>query len=777
MLQFITNALKSIGTTPVRRKSARRTFESQTLEYRRLLSAAGAPDVGYGNNGLQSILPDGHSRFPEPHGDIVVLPGGDIAGVTEFMKGSQNVSFAFLRDVNGSPKPGFGTAGFANLDSMGFAYTPESIAVQPDGKILIGGSSGSQHFGTGTVSTTGNFAIMRLNANGTLDTTFGAGGVRVIDVDRNDFGLKSLYVRPNGRILAAGTSQLFTTERYIALMQLNANGDIDTTFGDVPKKGFNLAGFNDNAEQLVFDTAHNRILVASTKTLVGRNDTEFAVHQFFENGIEDLLFGGGDAVVSFGDTSVDEVTESITLSGGWIYVAGYRYSFSNPLSPFSEDVVARVSRGPGHTVVRAGVWDDEFGGADGFLQVSQIGLSLLDAPNSGFYLAGETGRWGDQNPQWAFGISRYDVHANLVTSFGTNGIGRRLSSGPTTSGMKSRLQRDASGHLVFARDVDEIERYQLQIARFHEFGNVAPVVQLGAAVSYTEGALPTILSSGAVVTDGDSADFSGGNVLVTISANAQTGDVLSIRNQGTAAGQINTSGSGIFFGSIRIGTFSTTSGGTSLSIKLNASATPGRIRVLIRNLQFSSVSDDPKALRRTIRITVNDGDGGTSSPVLKFVNVTPVNDAPNITGFGVSVTYTRLNPPTKILSGATILSDPDSPNFSGGVLTAAITLNGQSTDVLTIVAGGTGNSAVTLTGTQVRVGEIAIGTFSGGKNNVALSITLNSSASRDRVQTLLRAIGFQNSSATASTLKRRVRFTLSDGDGLQTALTKLVNIV
>lgn len=777
MRQFITHALTSLCRKPVRRKGARRIIESQALEHRRLLSAAGTPDVNYGENGLQTVSPAGHSRYWSPEGDIAVFPNGDVAGLAEFDSGTASASFVFLRGIDGAPKSEFGTAGFVNIDTLGYSYNPESIAVQPDGKILVGGSSGAQHFGTGTVAQTGDFAIMRLNANGSLDTDFGAGGIRVFDVDRNDFGLKSLYVKANGRILAAGTSQLFTSERYIALMQLSADGDIDTTFGDTPNQGFNLAGYNDNAEQLVFDTTYNRIVVASTKTLVGRNDAEFAIHQFFDNGFEDLLFGGGDAVVSFGDTSVEDVTESITLSGGWIYIAGYRYSLNNPFESFSEDVVARVSRGPGHPVIQAGLWDEQFGGGDGYLQVQQTGLSLLDAPGGGSYLAGETGRWDDESPQWAFGISRYDIHGSPVASFGTSGIGKRSSPGSTSSGMTSRLLRDGSGHLVFARDISEIERFQLNIARFHESGNIAPAVELSGAVSFTEGNLPTILAPGATVTDNDSQNFAGGNIIARISANAQSGDRLSIRNQGTASGKINTSGNGVFFGKIQLGTFSGGTGAASLVIRLNANATPGRVRALLRNLQFSSASDDPKALRRTVRITVNDGDGGTSSPDLKFVNVIPVNDAPVISGVGPSVSYTRLNPPAKLLSGATALADPDSPDFNGGTLAVALVLNGQSTDVLSIVAGGTGVSAVSIMGTRVRVGGITVGTFSGGKNSSALSITLNASATRDRVQTLLRAIGFSNASATASTLRRRVLLTLSDGDGQQTTLYKLVNVL
>jgi uncharacterized delta-60 repeat protein len=635
-------------------------------------------------DGVQSISPAGHTRLWSPEGDIAVFPNGDVAGVAEFSSGGGAKSFVFLRDATGAPKAGFGTEGFVNIDTLGYSYTPESIAVQPDGKILVGGSNGFRSYSSGTVSQQGDFAIMRLNANGSLDTTFGVGGTRVINGNRNDYGLKSIYVKPDGKILAAGTSQLFTNERYIALMQLTPNGNMDPLFGDVPNKGLNLSGYDNDAEAIVYDTAHNRIVVVSTHTVVGRNDEDIAIHQFFANGLEDNLFGGGDATVFLGDALIDDVAESVTISGGWIYVAGYRYTSNNSEEYFSEDFVARVSSGPGHSVIKSGVWDDEFGGGDGYLQVNQIGLSLLDAPEGGFYLAGETGRWEDENPQWAFGISRYNSQGTLVSTFGTQGVGRRLSIGPTINGMTSSLLSDSAGHLIFARDVDDASTNKLHVARFHEIGNLPPVVQLGGPVSYNEGDAPTILASAAKLTDTDSANLLGGNIAVRFSANAQVGDVLSIRDQGTATGKVNLSGSGLFIGTVRVGSFSGGTGGATLLIKLNANATPARVQLLLRNLQFSSVSDDPQALRRAVRVTVNDGDGGKSLAVFKLVNVVPVNDTPTIAAHGSSVTYTRRGPVARLLSSSTVLQDPDSHNFDGGVLSMAITLNGESSDILSM---------------------------------------------------------------------------------------------
>ena len=73
-----------------------------------------------------------------------------------------------------------------------------SIAIQPDGKIVIGGIT----FGN---SQDDVFAVMRLNADGTLDNSFGTGGSRTTGVGTDDEGV-DMQLQPDGKILMCGTS-------------------------------------------------------------------------------------------------------------------------------------------------------------------------------------------------------------------------------------------------------------------------------------------------------------------------------------------------------------------------------------------------------------------------------------------------------------------------------------------------------------------------------------------------------------------------------------------
>jgi hypothetical protein len=152
--------------------------------------------------------------------------------------------------------------------------------------------------------------------------------------------------------------------------------------------------------------------------------------------------------------------------------------------------------------------------------------------------------------------------------------------------------------------------------------NDAPVVGgFSANLNYKKGAAATILEGAATVSDVDSADFAGGQLTISFATNGQATDVLSIRNQGTAAGQIGLSGSSITYSGIVIGTATGGTNKSSLVITLNASATPSRVQTLLRNITFRSTLSSPSTLQRTLKVTLTDGDGGTSASVSKTVSI------------------------------------------------------------------------------------------------------------------------------------------------------------
>ncbi len=104
-------------------------------------------------------------------------------------------------------------------------YTPpciRAVAVQPDGKVLVGGAMSSITTGGTTTSSTNVTVFVRLNANGTLDTTFAAANL--------DAEVDAIAIQSDGKILIGGhfTQIGSTTVNHIA--RLNTNGTLDTAF-------------------------------------------------------------------------------------------------------------------------------------------------------------------------------------------------------------------------------------------------------------------------------------------------------------------------------------------------------------------------------------------------------------------------------------------------------------------------------------------------------------------------------------------------------------------
>ena len=173
--------------------------------------------------------------------------------------------------------------------------------------------------------------------------------------------------------------------------------------------------------------------------------------------------------------------------------------------------------------------------------------------------------------------------------------------------------------------------------------NDAPTIAnlSGDSRAYSEGAGAVVIESGnAVVADVDSTNFDTGTLTVSIPAGGDSAeDVLSIRNQGTGAGQIGVSGSNVTYGGVTIGTFTGGSSGANLVITFNSSATPTAVTALVRNITYQNTDTNaPTTGARTVRFVLTDGDGGTSPNYDTTVTVSAVNDAPVLADTALSLT-------------------------------------------------------------------------------------------------------------------------------------------
>lgn len=245
--------------------------------------------------------------------------------------------------------------------------------------------------------------------------------------------------------------------------------------------------------------------------------------------------------------------------------------------------------------------------------------------------------------------------------------------------------------------------------------NDIPTLSVDASRTFAENVSGAALFSSAAVAlaDVDSADFNGGSIIVT---DLNAADTISIGTTvNNTAGSIWLSGSDIKLGT---GSSSTTIGtlaggaGTTLRITFtSALATPTVVASVLKALTFSNSADNP-VTSRTLRVTVNDGDGGTSAASSTVVSITPANDAPVISTPATNLTLYASSgspaPPTGrgaiglalnqlFLTGR--INDPDGSSWSSmGVAITAIAGASNLTAVWYTTDNGTTWTAISTTG-------------------------------------------------------------------------------
>lgn len=182
---------------------------------------------------------------------------------------------------DGKHDPTFSGDGEITIDFSDGRDEATAVVIQPDGRIVVGGIARNP--------TWSDFAVVRLNADGTMDTTFSDDGKVVTQLttdSRVHDDISSVLLQPDGKILAIGTTAYnngqFTAVRYLP------SGEIDSAFG-IKILGYN-SGSACGAACLQPD---GRILIAG-RSLVrsGHGDgTQFTMCRLLADGTLDMSFG------------------------------------------------------------------------------------------------------------------------------------------------------------------------------------------------------------------------------------------------------------------------------------------------------------------------------------------------------------------------------------------------------------------------------------------------------------------------------------------------------
>ncbi len=176
----------------------------------------GKASVGIGSGYLNDIA-------VRPNGKIVVA-GGTATGFTA----DPAIDFLVMQfNPNGSPDNSFSGDGKATAAVGSFADIGWRVKLQADEEILVAGtiyidSSGGRS----------DFAIVRFNADGSLDTTFDLDGKAVTEVGNLGDGLGDIEIQSNGKIVAVGAQAGDGNDYYRpVIVRYLPDGALDASFG------------------------------------------------------------------------------------------------------------------------------------------------------------------------------------------------------------------------------------------------------------------------------------------------------------------------------------------------------------------------------------------------------------------------------------------------------------------------------------------------------------------------------------------------------------------
>ncbi len=281
--------------------------------------------------------------------------------------------------VGGALDPTFGQGGVVRDTVVDDGSIPWAVAIQPDGKIVVGGASIS--------GTSNRFAFVRYLPNGSLDPSFdgdGKASVAVKPAD-NQERVQGLAIAPGGKIVGAGATNDGT-----GVVRLNSDGTPDSSFAGDGSVDLPL-GMNYNAEDV--DVQPDGRVVVPIPTGAGAGD-HFTIVRLDNQGMPDGSFGtGGTAQVPVGDAA-RSITTAIQPDGK-IVVGGYAEVGGNPTA----FAIARLDQG--------GMPDMSFDG-DG-QEMTQV--------SSGFDADGESVLVQQNGKIVLTGVTDYDMSGNSTVAY------------------------------------------------------------------------------------------------------------------------------------------------------------------------------------------------------------------------------------------------------------------------------------------------------------------------------------------------------------------------
>lgn len=401
-------------------------------------AAPGDLDHSFGKNGKVAVNFGGsdgvgytlsHDIAVDSKNRVVQIGDTDAQGPIEYAIARLN--------PDGSPDDSFSGDGRQTVD-VGPKAQAFAVAMQPDDKILVGGGGGTFR----------QFTIIRLNANGSVDDSFGVNGIASITFGTRNSAVTDMAIQPNGKIVAVGKAS-GTEHGYrhtdFGIARFNSDGSPDTSFSGDGEQTVDFNGI-DYANAVAIDS-HGRIVVAGQ----GGGNRMIAT-RLLPNGAIDKHFGSkGRVEIGYPGKDNSSGAEQLAVQAdGKLVLAGFTADGRDQRNPF-DFAIARLK--PDGSLDRSFNKDGRqtvgFGGSD-----EGHGLALQ---KDGRIVVGGFTDLRD------LAITRLKANGSLDKSFADKGK-RTIDFGGQESGGGVALTR--SGGILIAGGTSN--GYNFVVARLHD---------------------------------------------------------------------------------------------------------------------------------------------------------------------------------------------------------------------------------------------------------------------------------------------------------------------
>ncbi len=488
----------------------------------KLVLSGGDLDPSFGIGG--QVISDLGTTYDRAQ-SVAIQPDGKIV-VLGYTDVSTNFGFEFALvryNSNGSLDTSFGNGGKVITDISPNTNSKNSVVLQSDGKIIIAGSTYN--------GTNNDFALARYNADGSQDISFGNNGKVITSIGSGDDYGRSVVIQPNGKITLAGTSNNGSESFDFALARYNSNGSLDTNFGSGGKVTTQLSSFSYDDINSIAVQLDGKVVAAGFTQTNGFRD--FAITRYNVNGSLDTTFGNGGKVIT--DLGADDSAASLVIqANGKIILAGDR-SGSFALARYNSDGSLDTSFGSGGkvTTYMGGISD----------------ISSINIQADGKIVAVGDILTGSGVVYTEFALARYNSDGSLNTSFGNGGKVITPISNKVDMAYGSAIQSD--GNIVVVGNSNENFAVLRYLGTSSSTGgtsnnptslNTAPILAdtivtlnpINQDVNAPSGAVGTLVSSlvdlNTNVTDSNSGAVTG---IAITTANTANGTLWYSTNNGT----------------------------------------------------------------------------------------------------------------------------------------------------------------------------------------------------------------------------------------------------